>query len=554
MPVSTVNPLPEPPNTTTDTKPVFLAKANTFNGELKKTIDGFNANVPELNAVGTAVNTVIPHLTQIDRVAQSAADVDVVAPKITDVETVSANITGVVSTANNMSAVLAAPSYAQRAETAAGQAEAIAGAGIATTSKAGLVKPRNGLAVDALGNLDVERAVFALGYPVVTMTPKVATGRPTNVSLSAPAVLLPGATVTAYHVSVDGGPVQDVTAVNNAATFTFTPAGAAGTTATLKVTATDSVGNVSLETTATAEVVNGYVVAPTLLSPVAGAKIGTTNCTFITSAFSSFGLDDTHVSTDYRIRDMSGNVVYLQNSTTDLITHITDMSEIPRGNNYQLDARHVGQQVGPSEYGPAVTVEFPTVMHGMRVAGGIAIGDASGDLFTFADGKKGYLVVTPASQRKASIKWGLYGTDTTLPNYTSGGFTDTKTGAQNTDVLTSSTYSSVNDGQGSVGAPAAAYCQNLEFEGCTDFFLPNYNETILIRTHKSLIDSLDETGTANPTFKLSNWGFGSVHGASLWCSSECSSDHAWAASASSEGGYNKGHQYGVGAARRIIVQ
>ena len=109
MPVSTINPLPEPPNTTTDTKPVFLAKANTFNGELKKTIDGLNANVPALNEIGAAANTVIPHLTQIDRVAQSAGSVDIIAPKITDVEMVAANITEVVSTANNLPAVLAAP-------------------------------------------------------------------------------------------------------------------------------------------------------------------------------------------------------------------------------------------------------------------------------------------------------------------------------------------------------------------------------------------------------------------------------------------------------------
>lgn len=487
---------------------------------------------------------------------------------ITELVTLAQHLSDVQAASGGMSAILAAPGAAQSAEAykrdcARHEAlcrqlyqdtQGVVSLGPATVEKLGLIKPGITMSIGLDGTLDVRQLVFALGYPTVSMTPKVATGRPANVSLSAPAVLLPGATIAAYHVSVDGGEAQDVPATDNAAVFTFTPGGAAGSTVTLRVTTTDSVGNVSLTTTATAEVVNGYVVAPTLLSPVAGAKIGTTNCTFITSAFSSFGLDDVHASTDYRIRDMSGNVVYLQNSTTDLIAHTAVSPAVVRGNSYKLDARHVGQQVGPSEWGPTVTVEFPTIGHGIRVDGGIAVGDSSGGLITFADGKKGYLVVTPASQRKASMKWGLYSTDTTLANYTSSGFTDAKTGAQNTDVLTSSTYSSVNDGQGSVGAPAATYCQNLEFEGCADFFLPNYNEMLLVRTHKNLIDSLDETGTANPTFKLSNWGFGSVNGAGLWCSSEYNSGGAWFVSASSEDHYGKYFQCGVVAARRIIVQ
>ena len=211
-------------------------------------------------------------------------------------------------------------------------------------------------------------------------------------------------------------------------------------------------------------------------------------------------------------------------------------------------------------FGCVPTIEIPADedtfvdLHGTRVAGGIAVGYSAGKPYTFADGKSGWLVVSPASQRKANIKWGLYGTDTTLPNYTSAGFADAKTGAQNTDVLTSSAYSSVNDGQGSVGAPAATLCQNLTFEGCTDFFLPNYNELIFVRTHGELIDSLDETGTANPTFKLSNWGFESTGGAHLWCSSEYSSSGTWRMSASSDDIYSKNGLFGVAPCRRIIIE
>lgn len=194
--------------------------------------------------------------------------------------------------------------------------------------------------------------------------------------------------------------------------------------------------------------------------------------------------------------------------------YVWSASEINSANALRMS--RYGEVFGSTKYtqmGVAPVLEIPAYdgpdMHGKRTSGGIAIGEAPGIPFLFSDRKYGWLVVAPASQRKANIRWGLYGTDTILTNYNKVGFLDDKTGAQNTDVFTSSIYSSINDGQGSVGAPAATYCQNLEFEGCSDFFLPNYNELILLRTHKVLIDSLDETGTANPTLKLSKWGFGS---------------------------------------------
>lgn len=125
--VNSINVLPEPPNTATDTKPVFLAKVNPFNVALKQMVTDFNANVPALNEVGTVATTIIPHLSQIDRVSQSAGAVDIVAPKIADVTTVATDIIAVKTCSDNMTAIIAAPYAAQRAETAAEQAEAIVG-------------------------------------------------------------------------------------------------------------------------------------------------------------------------------------------------------------------------------------------------------------------------------------------------------------------------------------------------------------------------------------------------------------------------------------------
>ena len=209
------------------------------------------------------------------------------------------------------------------------------------------------------------------------------------------------------------------------------------------------------------------------------------------------------------------------------------------------------------KFGVIPTLEIPAFdgpdLHGKRVSGGIAIGQAPGMPFLFSDRKYGWLVVAPANQRAADVKWGLYNTETSLTNYDTLGFLDDKTGVQNTEVLTSPTYENVNDGKGSVGCPAATLCKNLSFEGNTDFFLPNYNELILVQQHKDLIDSLDETGAANPTFKLSNWGFGSSDGNRLWCSSEHARDRAWDVTPDSENRDSKFLNFGVVPCRRILA-
>lgn len=124
--ITPTSPLPEPPNTRTDTKPVFLKKADAFNMALDAWVDEFNDNIPALNAIGTAATAVGPYLSQIDIVSQATDNIGIVAPEIADITAVATNIVAVNTAADNMAAIIAAPAAAQRAEAAAEKAEQIA--------------------------------------------------------------------------------------------------------------------------------------------------------------------------------------------------------------------------------------------------------------------------------------------------------------------------------------------------------------------------------------------------------------------------------------------
>lgn len=405
--------------------------------------------------------------------------------------------------------------------------------------------------------------ITTLGYPVVTMTPKVATGRPTNVSLSAPAVLLPSATVTAYHVSVDGGPVQDVTAVNNAATFTFTPAGAAGTTATLKVTATDSVGNVSLETTATAEVVNGYVMTPTIISPIAGANLYSTPIPVVTSAFSVFGTDDTHASTDWKITsDEDGNTVVSEAlASSDLLAHSFPAITVTQVEPRHLWARHNGQNIGPSDWGH-VAVNINPSRHGEILydtsnnpAAVITGSYLSGGTEPWCiRGRYVWLAFALASKRGVDKTWNLSSSDSNYVDITTieKPGTSWKLAANNTAADGSGSYVSALSTEAHMDASftytqtvktskeltdailtynasymAAQFCRTATLKNLGAMDLPSIDVLMRLYQARTIVDALDPTASANTAKKLSAWGFGSANGAYVWSASEYTNDAAW---------------------------
>lgn len=133
-PIQTLPVLPDPPNTATDNKAAFIAKADAWNPAVQAWGSAFNVQVPNINEVATYINTNLPvletvntNIASINLVSTNITDVNTVSTNMPKVDTVSTNINDVKTCSDNMTAIIAAPYAAQRAETAAEQAEAIVG-------------------------------------------------------------------------------------------------------------------------------------------------------------------------------------------------------------------------------------------------------------------------------------------------------------------------------------------------------------------------------------------------------------------------------------------
>ena len=155
--------IPDPPNTRTDTKSVFLQKADVFNPALKAWADSFNASVVDnLNALVDVLNQ---QLTYINTVSDADAAIRAVYTAIAQVNTVSSGIESVNAcatwmdkiklVAENMAEVVSAQGYAEEAKKWALIAEAVVNVKPATKEALGLVKVGTGLNIDLEGTLDV---------------------------------------------------------------------------------------------------------------------------------------------------------------------------------------------------------------------------------------------------------------------------------------------------------------------------------------------------------------------------------------------------------------
>lgn len=155
--------IPDPPNTRTDTKSVFLQKADVFNPALKAWADSFNASVVDnLNALVDVLNQQLPY---INTVSDADAAIRAVYTAIAQVNTVSAGIENVNTcatwidkiklVAENMAEVVSAQGYAEEAKKWALIAEAVVNVKPATKETLGLVMVGTGLNIDLEGTLDV---------------------------------------------------------------------------------------------------------------------------------------------------------------------------------------------------------------------------------------------------------------------------------------------------------------------------------------------------------------------------------------------------------------
>jgi len=379
---------------------------------------------------------------------------------------------------------------------------------------------------------------------------------------SAPALSSPGPiyvtqTKTISVTNYDGFSIYAVSATSGAAsisgdTITYTAPATSGAD-TLTVTVNGSGRDVALD------ILPASVVAPTITSPTESAEIAPTNVTIATSAFATVGQSDTHLKSRYVIKDSGGTTVYDSGESDSLTSVVVASPGLTRGAAYTITAQHQGQTLGWSDWSAPVAVTISTIGRGARIDDrATVIGNADGTPFTI-NGQQVWIAVLDAAYRGVSVKFGTYGTDTALPSVTSplGTMTlgeseatmdaraaaETNTSAHNDDVWMG--YNTATDSQSIVGVPAVAMCRVISLGG-TPCDLPTAKVLMRIWQHRDFIDAHDPTAAANTAKKLSNWGFGSALGASVWSSSEYSDNTAVRVSSGGGVNYgNKNYQFGV---------
>lgn len=134
--------------------------------------------------------------------------------------------------------------------------------------------------------------------------------------------------------------------------------------------------------------------------------------------------------------------------------------------------------------------------------------------------------VMDAQYRGTKIAWstGLYGTDTSLPNYATEDevLAAKESATYNTDYILNN-YSDKE-------TEAFTHCRNIEplnFNGKKYYGqLPNAYELLQIYNNRNALDTLDSTIEANEDKKLSNWEFASRY-ACVRSSNEYNSNNSW---------------------------
>jgi hypothetical protein len=242
---------------------------------------------------------------------------------------------------------------------------------------------------------------------------------------------------------------------------------------------------------------------PSVTGPTNGSTDVVLRPTLSASAF-AIENNETHSGTQFQLATNTGFTTGLVDSgELGAVSSWQPSSNLAEGTQYYARVRYKDSTGDWSAWSAYIGFKTETLI-GVGTTlpdGGIVFGQEGGD----------WLVVAPASQRTTKM-WGLYGTDTSLPNWTTGSGTtttptDPNSSEYNTDVLTSPTYNSINDGQGSIGSPAAEYCRSLGYD------LPNAKDLQLIYNNRAQIDAADGTGNLPTTY--------------VWSSTEYNSYNAW---------------------------
>lgn len=189
---------------------------------------------------------------------------------------------------------------------------------------------------------------------------------------------------------------------------------------------------------------------------------------------------DTHIASRCQALDGSGNILW-NSGEVSATTQFAVNQNLPGETDVYFRIQYKGDVLGWAEWGPSTKYTTQT-------AGGLGVvypdGGIGGPVF---NGQR--LIVAPGSARGRSIRFGLWGTDTTLLNVTQSWDPDPRSGIENTNILIDN-YSHINDGKGSIGPVAALFCRALG----SDWHLPTKDELSAIFSAVSVIDAADTTG------------------------------------------------------------
>ena len=253
----------------------------------------------------------------------------------------------------------AAQQTANQGVTDAGVAQATADQGVADAATA------QATADDALGKamqaLDTP-ITRALGTPSVSVASKISAVNPGTVRMAENAIRLVSCKTAQFEVAIGANTPLLVAAVDGVAVHQFTPSGIAGDILSLSVVAIDELGNRSLPTIVTTELVNVTVDAPQIISPANGEQSVPGRPTFTLSAIDTIGgVADTGKFTRVRVATDSAfaNVVADTGPGYAYTTTVTFSEDLAPDTEYHVEAWHTGTVYGE---GTKTVAKFRTVV------------------------------------------------------------------------------------------------------------------------------------------------------------------------------------------------
>lgn len=268
--------------------------------------------------------------------------------------------------------VATAQKTADEAVTACGAAQRTADQGVADARAAQLAANKGvadatsaqATADDALGKatqaLDTP-ITRALGAPAVTVASKISAVNPGKVRMAENAIRLLGCKTSQFEITIGANAPVLVSAVEGIAEHRFTPPGVVGDILEISIVAIDELGNRSLPTVATTELVNVTVDAPQVISPADGEQAVPVHPTFTLSEIDTIGgVPDTGAFTRVRVATDSAfaRIVADTGPGYAYTTTVTFNDDFTQDTEYYVEAWHTGTVYGD---GAKTVTKFRTV-------------------------------------------------------------------------------------------------------------------------------------------------------------------------------------------------